>query len=89
MEIPDDLKVGDVVEYIETVGARYNFRGIAIFMGFGENGNCKLLFANMIRQDSKNFSTYEVTNVKKLQYVSPAIGGITLRKIAPDEVVDF
>jgi hypothetical protein len=89
MEIPDDLKIGDAVEYIETVGAKYNFRGIAVFLGFSDSGNCKLLFANMIRQDSKNFSTYEVTDVKKLQYVNPAIDGITLRKLAPDEIVDF
>lgn len=89
MEIPDDLKIGDAVEYTETVGAKYNFRGIAVFLGFSDTGNCKLLFANMIRQDSKNFSTYEVSDVKKLQYINPAIDGITLRKLSPDEIVDF
>ena len=89
MNTPEDLKIGDVVEYTETVGAKYNFRGIAVFLGFSDSGNCKLLFANMIRQDSKNFSTYEVTDVKKLQYINTTIDGITLRKLDPNEIVDF
>jgi hypothetical protein len=90
-EHPEDLKVGDVVEYTETVGGVYNYRGIAVFLGAEENGNYKFFFAKLQRQHSKNLSTYEVSDIRKVQNINPALFGrdIFLRKLDPNEVVDF
>lgn len=90
MNIPDDLNIGDAVEYIETAG-NYNYHGIAIFLGTQEDGYYKFLFAKLHRQDAKNFSTYEVPNLKKIFSIHPEVidNAVTLRKLLPNETVDF
>jgi len=91
MNTPEDLKVGDVVEYTETIGGKYNYHGIAVFLGTTESGNYKFLFAKLMRQHVKNLSTYEVSDVSKVQNIHPAVFNerISLRKLDPNEIVDF
>jgi hypothetical protein len=91
MDAPEDLKVGDVIEYTETAGGIYNYRGIAVFLGTTESGNYKFLFAKLERQHIKNLSTYEVSDVRKVQNIHPALFNerISLRKLDPNEIVDF
>jgi len=90
MTILKSLNIGDMVEYIEAAGS-YNWHGIAIFLGTQEDGYYKFLFAKLHRQDTKNFSTYEVPNLKKIFSIHPEVidNSVTLRKLLPHEAVDL